>query len=108
MLSLETEYAFGNGSAWVYATPESMPGGYDLATSQHNELPVDLGAYYQSWADQGVAPQTSPFAPGAFTTALGQLQAAEDKTLAAEGETAPRDVFSGRGAGRELDGRSQQ
>lgn len=86
MLSLETEYAFGNGSAWVYATPESMPGGYDLATSRHNELPVDLGAYYQSWADQGVAPPTSPFAPGAFTTALGQLQAAEDKTLAAEGE----------------------
>jgi hypothetical protein len=72
MLTLETEYAFaGGGGAWVYATPEAMVGGFDLASSSHNELPADLGAYYQHWANAGVAPPTSPFATGPFTTSIG-------------------------------------
>jgi hypothetical protein len=86
MLSLETGYSFARGAGWVYATPESAASGFDLATTDHDELPLDLGAYYQYWADQGTAPPTSPFASGAFTTSLGEAQASEDRTLAGEGE----------------------
>jgi hypothetical protein len=87
MLTLETEYSFlGAGGAWVYATPESMVGGFDLASPPHNELPADLGAYYQYWANAGVAPPTSPFATGPFTTSIGQAQVKEDEGLAAMGE----------------------
>jgi hypothetical protein len=87
MLTLETEYPFAGGSgAWVYATPESMVGGFDLASPPHNELPADLGAYYQYWANTGVAPPTSPFATGPFTTSIGQAQAREDEGLAAQGD----------------------
>ncbi len=86
MLTLETEYSFAGGAAWVYATPEAMIGGFDLASPSHNELPADLGAYYQYWANAGAAPPTSPFAAGPFTTSIGQAQAKEDAGLAAEGE----------------------
>jgi hypothetical protein len=87
MLSLETEYPFAEGrAAWIYATPASMMGGFDLPSPPHNELPADLGAYYEHWADTGLAPPTSPFASGAFTTSIGQAQVKEDETLAAEGE----------------------
>jgi hypothetical protein len=86
MLSLETEYAFAKGGAWVYATPASLAGGFDLPSPPHNELPADLGAYYEHWVDTGMPPPTSPFASGAFTTSLGQTQVKEDETLAAAGE----------------------
>jgi hypothetical protein len=85
-LSLETGYSFAKGAAWVYATPESIAGGFDLATAPHNELPADLGAYEQYWADTGTAPPSSPFATGVFTTGIGQTQATLDKTLAAAGQ----------------------
>jgi hypothetical protein len=85
MLTLETEYAFATGGAWVYATPASLSGGFDLPSPPHNELPADLGAYYEQWADTGVAPPTSPFASGVFTSSLGQMQATQDEALAAEG-----------------------
>jgi hypothetical protein len=86
MLALETEYAFSGGGAWVYATPESMAGGFDLPSSPHNELPADLGAYYEHWADTGMAPPTSPFAPGTYTTTIGETQVKEDERFAALGE----------------------
>jgi len=86
MVSLETGYSFATGNAWVYATPASMTGGYDLPMAPRNQLPADLAAYYQHWADDGTAPPTTPFAAGVFTSAIGQTQAALDKTLAAEGQ----------------------
>jgi hypothetical protein len=85
MVSLETGYSFASGAAWVYATPEAMAGGFDLPTPTRNELPGDLAAYYQYWANAGSAP-TSPFAPGVFTSAIGQTQAKLDTTLAGEGQ----------------------
>lgn len=85
MLSLETGYSIGAPTAWVYATPETMTSGFDLPSPVHNELPGDLAAYYQHWAADGTAP-TSPFAPGVFTSAVGQTQVATDKTYAAEGQ----------------------
>lgn len=87
MLALETEYSFvNNGAAWVYATPASMAGGFDLPSPPHNELPADLGAYYEHWADTGMAPPTSPFASGPFTTSIGKAQVKEDEAFASEGE----------------------
>jgi hypothetical protein len=86
MLSLETEYSVASGGAWVYADPASLAGGFDLPSPPHNELPADLGAYYQHWANAGTAPPTSPFASGPFTTSIGQAQVKEDVGLAAEGE----------------------
>ena len=47
-------------------------------------MPGDLAAYYQHWATDGTAP-TSPFAPGVFTSSVGQTQVATDKTYASEG-----------------------
>ena len=85
MLSLETGYSIGAPTAWVYATPETMTSGFDLPSPTHNELPGDLAAYYQHWATDGTAP-TSPFAPGVFTSSVGQTQVATDKTYASEGQ----------------------
>jgi hypothetical protein len=85
MLSLETGYAIGAPTAWVYATPETMTSGFDRPSPIHNELPGELAAYYQHWATHGTAP-TSPFAPGVFTSAIGLTQVATDKTYAAEGQ----------------------
>jgi hypothetical protein len=84
MLSLETGYSIGAPTAWVYATPETATGGFDPPSPTHNKLPADLAAYYQHWATDGTAP-TSRFAPGVFTSAVGQTQVATDKTYAAEG-----------------------
>jgi hypothetical protein len=86
MLALETEYAFAGGGAWVYATPASTGAGFDLSSPPHNELPADLGAYYEHWADTGMAPPASPFAPGPYTTTIGETQVKEDESLAAQGE----------------------
>jgi len=85
MLALETGYSIGAPTAWVYATPETMASGFDLPSPVHNELPGDLAAYYQHWATDGTAP-TSPFAPGVFTSAIGQAQVAADKSYAAAGQ----------------------
>ncbi len=85
MLSLETGYSIAAPTAWVYATPETMTSGFDLPSPTHNELPGDLAAYYQHWATDGTAP-TSPFAPGVFTSSVGQTQVATDKTYASEGQ----------------------
>ena len=86
MVSLETGYSFATGKAWVDATPASMTGGFDLPMAPRNELPKDLAAYYQHWADDGASPPTTPFASGVFTSAIGQTQVTLDKTLAAEGQ----------------------
>ena len=85
MVRLETGYSFASGDAWIYATPEAIPGGFDLPTPIRNELPGDLAAYYQHWASDGTAP-TSPFAPGVFTSAQGQTQAALDQSFTAAGQ----------------------
>jgi hypothetical protein len=84
MVSLETGYSFASGDAWIYATPEAIPGGFDLPTPTRNELPGDLAAYYQHWASVGTAP-TSPFAAGVFTSAQGQTQVALDRSFTAAG-----------------------
>ena len=90
-------------TAWVYATPETMTSGFDLPSPTHNELPGDLAAYYQHWATDGTAP-TSPFAPGVFTSSVGQTQVATDKTYASEGAGAPRHLL-GRPGRRRRTGR---
>jgi hypothetical protein len=89
MLSLETGYSFAAGAAWVYATPAPMTGGFDIRTpvgTYRNDLPGDLAAYYQHWADYGAPPPKTPFGPGLFTSTVGQTEVTEDTTLAGEGQ----------------------